>query len=276
MNDHASATARFVAAHVVLLGPEKHARLGIPEAQIEWTMRCLEACGWSRAALTSRRWQWMSSLVERFSIPGIRTHYVLRKQIIEQEVRRAIAEGFQEVVVIAAGLDVLAIRLAQEFPEIAFIEMDQPATQQIKIAAVERWGCPHNLTFSPLDLRSDVIEGSHGWTLFIAEGVFMYLSEQEVGRVLRSLRGRVIFTAMESLGGFRNSSPLVRRWLRWKGEPFRWAIAHDRVPAFLAQYGFNMQHMYESDDIRALAQDRLPAEGEIIIVADDRAAHSRH
>jgi methyltransferase (TIGR00027 family) len=269
LNDHASATARFVAAHVVLLGPEEHARLGIPETQIEWTMRCLQACGWSRAALTSRRWHWMSSLVERFSIPGIRAHYVLRKQIIEQEARRAIADGFQQIVVIAAGLDVLAIRLAEEFPEIAFIEMDQPATQQIKIAAVERWGCPRNLTFSALDLRSDGIEVPHGRTLFIAEGVFMYLSEQEVVKVLRSLHGRVIFTAMESLEGFRNSSPLVRGWLRRNGEPFRWAIAGDRVSAFLAQHRFNLQRMYGSDEIRARAHDRGAAEGEIIIVADD-------
>ena len=89
MRDEASATARFVAEHIVLLGPQVHALLEVPQEQIEWTVRVLEAGGWKRGALSPLR----SSLVERFSIPGIRTHYVLRKKIIEREVRQAIADG---------------------------------------------------------------------------------------------------------------------------------------------------------------------------------------
>jgi len=268
LNDHASATARFVAAHIVLLGAREHARLEIPEAQIEWTVRCLQTCGWSRAALTSRRWQWISSLVERFSIPGIRAHYVLRKRIIEREARGAIAEGFRQIVVIAGGLDVLAIRLAEEFPQIRFIELDHPATQQIKAATLQQWGCPPNLTLLPLDLTRNAIEVPDDRTLFIAEGVLMYLSDEEVRRVLRSLRGRVILTAMESLDGFRGSSPLVRGWLRLKGEPFRWAIARQRIAAFLAVHGLNLQRMYASAEIRELAPGRQVAEGEVIVVAE--------
>lgn len=268
MNDHASATARFVAAHIVLLGPEEHARLEIPESQIEWTVRCLQACGWSRAALASRRWQWMSSLVERFSIPGIRVHYALRKRIIEREARRAIAEGFRQIVVIAGGLDVLAIRLAEEFREIRFIELDHPATQQIKAAALQQWGCPPNLTLQPLDLTRNAIEVPDDRTLFIAEGVLMYFSDEEVRSVLRSMRGRVILTTMESLDGFRGSSPLVRGWLHLKGEPFRWAIARDRIAAFLAVHGLNLQRIYASAEIRELAPGRRIAEGEVIVVAE--------
>ena len=268
MNDHASATARFVAAHIVLLGAREHARLEIPEAQIEWTVRCLQTCGWSRAALTSRRWQWISSLIERFSIPGIRAHYVLRKRIIEREARGAIAEGFRQIVVIAGGLDVLAIRLAEEFPQIRFIELDHPATQQIKATALQQWGCPPNLTLLPLDLTRNAIEVPDERTLFIGEGVLMYLRDEEVRSVLRSLRGRVILTAMESLGGFRGSSPLVRGWLRLKGEPFRWAIARQRIAAFLAVHGLNLQRMYTSAEIRELAPGRQVAEGEVIVVAE--------
>ncbi len=268
MNDHASATARFVAAHIVLLGPEEHARFEIPEAQIEWTVRCLEVCGWSRAALTSRRWQWISSVVERFSIPGIRAHYVLRKRLIEREARRAIDEGFRQIVVIAGGLDVLAIRLAEEFREIRFLELDHPATQRIKMATLQRWGCPPNLTLLPLDLTTHRIEVPEARTLFIAEGVLMYLNEVDVGSVLRSLRGRVILTAMESLDGFRGSSPLVRGWLRRQGEPFRWAIDRERISPFLTQHGLSLQHIYASAEIRELAPGQRVAEGEVIIVAE--------
>src|SRR5205814_2704535 len=77
MRNEPSATARFVAEHILLLGPRVHALLEVPPEQIEWTGRVLEASGWSRGIFSSLR----STIVERFSIPGVRTHYVLRKKI---------------------------------------------------------------------------------------------------------------------------------------------------------------------------------------------------
>jgi len=136
MRDESSATARFVAEHIVLLGPRTHALLEIPPDQIEWTTRVLEASGWFRGPFASLR----SSLTERFSIPGIRTHYVLRKKIIERETRAAIDEGFRQVVVIGAGFDVLALRLASEFPLVTFVELDHAATQNAKRLVGERYG----------------------------------------------------------------------------------------------------------------------------------------
>jgi O-methyltransferase involved in polyketide biosynthesis len=138
MRDEPSATARFIAEHIVLLGPEDHARLEIPADQIEWTVRLLETCGWSRKALARKSSRAMSRLTERLSIPGVRTHYVLRKRIIEQEARKAISDGFRRIVIIAGGFDVLALRLAHEFPQIRFLELDHPATQRVKRETLER------------------------------------------------------------------------------------------------------------------------------------------
>src|SRR5881398_2300279 len=136
MREEPSATARFVAEHILLLGPRIHAVLGVPPDHIEWTHRVLDASGWSRGVFASLR----STLVERFSIPGIRTHYVLRKKIIEREVRAAIAERRRQVVIIGAGFDVLSFRLAAEFSLVTFKELDHPATQNAKRSVAEHYG----------------------------------------------------------------------------------------------------------------------------------------
>src|SRR5439155_26187278 len=131
-------------------------------------------------------------------------------RIIEQEARNAISEGFRRILVLARGFDVLALRLALEFPHVRFLELDHPATQRVKRETLERYGSPKNLTLAAVDLRQERIPAGEEPTLFIAEGVLMYFSEEEVGLILRSLGHRVVFTAMQSMDGFRGSTRLVR------------------------------------------------------------------
>jgi methyltransferase (TIGR00027 family) len=278
MRDESSATARFVAEHIVLLAPRTHALLEIPPDQIEWTMRVLEASGWSRGPFASLR----SSLTERFSIPGIRTHYVLRKKIIERETREAIDEGFRQVVVIGAGFDVLALRLASEFPLVTFVELDHAATQNAKRSAGERYGS--EVAFVATDLRDEPVNvalkrttfDAEEQTVFIIEGVLMYLTEERVTSTLQSIRRaakacRLIFTAMES-DGFAGSTWLAESWLQQQGEPFRWAITPDNVDAFLTRLGFDVLRIYDAAEIRAelppAASGRHVAAGEFVVVAE--------
>src|SRR5438132_3434579 len=257
MRDESSATARFVAEHIILLGPRTHALLEIPPDQIEWTTRVLEASGWFRGPLASLR----SSLAERFSIPGIRTHYVLRKKIVERETRAAIDEGFRQVVVIGAGFDVLALRLASEFPLVTFLELDHAATQNAKKRAAERHESA--IAFVATDLRDEPVNvalkraafDAEEQTVFIVEGVLMYLTEEQISATLQSIRRaakacRLIFTAMEEKR-FSGSTWLAESWLKRRGEPFRWSIKPDDVEAFLIRLGFDVLRIYAAAEIQA-------------------------
>jgi methyltransferase (TIGR00027 family) len=278
MKEESSATARFVAEHIVLLGPRAHSLLGVPPHQIEWTTRVLEAAGWSPSVGSS----WRSSLTEAFSIPGIRTHYVLRKKIIERETRTAIDEGFRQVVVIGAGFDVLALRLAAEFPLVTFIELDHAATQHAKRQASERFGS--DVSFIAADLRDEPVNAAltraafdpEEQTVFIIEGVLMYFSEEQVTSMLQSIRRaanacRLIFTAMEG-DRFTGSTWLAQAWLKQRGEPFRWAITPERVDPFLTRLGFDVLRIYGAAEIRKelppAASGRHVAAGEFVVVAE--------
>jgi len=191
--------------------------------------------------------------IERMLLEGIQLHYACRKRWIEQQVREALASGVRQVVVVAAGFDLLSWRLRGEFPGVRFFELDHPATQRPKKEVLGEMPGVH---FLRVDLSTrgvgdvltehDFYDGRES-AICIAEGLLMYLEEARVIALLSELAaiatpsGEVIFTFMENDGcgsiDFRGQSPLVARWLAGKREPFRWGIAREELPAFLRQAG---------------------------------------
>jgi len=233
------------------------------------------------------------SLLERLTVPGIRLHYALRKRCLEELARAALGEGFGQVVVLGAGFDTLALRLRDASPETKFFEVDHPATQRAKIRALGDEAAGRNPRFVPLDLARCSLESallSHADydpdsdTLFVAEGLLMYLALAEVDHVLNFIRrhsgraSRLAFTFMETRAcgriGFRQSSPLVDAWLRLRGESFRWGLPRVEAREFFAARGLIVREVITSETLRAryLTADGLRhrrlADGECICVCE--------
>jgi methyltransferase (TIGR00027 family) len=229
---------------------------------------------------------------ERLTIPGLALHQALRKRHIERVVRSGLAEGFEQVVILGGGLDTLALRLHGDFPGVNFLELDHPATQRLKRDVVEgrRLAGP-NLKLTPVDFGrqslQDFLAASPDYlpgkrTVFLSEGVLMYLAPDEIDSLFDVIRrqagARFVFTFMEpdvrGRPAFRNSTWLVRFWLRLKGEPFRWGLSRAEVPSFLAARGFSLKELVTEETMRRVRPDddglRLEAvaEGEILCVAD--------
>jgi hypothetical protein len=160
-----------------------------------------------------------------------------------------------------------AARLAPEFPRARFIEVDHPATQAAKRRAVSHV----NLEFVAADLARrrlpDALAGSsyraNASSVFVIEGLLMYLSDAEVAALFAALgelqraRGDVVFTVMEG-ADFHNATALVKRLLARWSEPFKSALRRGDVPAFLAPFGL---------ELRKLA---TPAIGEMLVHATRR------
>ncbi len=113
---------------------------------------------------------------------------------------------------------------------------------------------PENLRFVCLDLAEDEFPTQlfgAGSTVFILEGVLMYLPEQAVGDLfdaMGKLGGghiKVIFSFMtrwpDGSCGFRPHSRLIDCWLALRGEPFTWAIEPERIEGFLTAHGFQLR-----------------------------------
>jgi methyltransferase (TIGR00027 family) len=296
-DDKPSATAYLIASSIFFLSgepqlcsliPEQAARLSHEFAHTQSLIPRL-----FDRALNSKLLRPLARCLERALIPGIKLHYVLRKRYLEEVARDAISNGIRQVVVVGAGFDTLALRLHDNFPATHFFELDHPATQGIKRRVTESAGVrKNNLHFVALDLARQGPEESllkqenfrtGDDTLFVAEGLLMYLAPLEVNRLFGFIRNHsgskslLAFTFMERQAGgrvgFRKSSRVVDAWLRLRGETFKWGMERARAGQFLAERGFKKGETITADRLREryLAPanlNHLPlAEGECICTA---------
>lgn len=206
--------------------------------------------------------------LERLLMPGITLHYALRKRFMEEATRTALAAGVTQVVNLGSGFDTLAWRLHRDHPEVIFIEIDHPATSAIKVPSLLDGGAPPpNLQFLAVDLSrrglAETLEGSPLFqggrsTLFLCEGVLMYLPPPAVDTLLATLGQlcgpgtRFLFTAVEPTGSpANNTGPLLRLLLLFKGEPLAWSLPRSDLAPFLTQRGYRLLDQADDADLVA-------------------------
>jgi O-methyltransferase involved in polyketide biosynthesis len=186
--------------------------------------------------------------------------------------------------------------LHRSHPAVIFIEIDHPATQRLKREAVgaDQAG-GRNLVFQPADLTRQALDEALACvpayrrganSVFVIEGVLMYLTHAEVSTLFRLFGAqggngsRVVFTVMEPMAGgridFHNATPLVKRLLRLWREPFKCGIATAELPAFLHRFGFVPNIVANADTLRSryladfAGNPPVTARGELVCIADKR------
>ena len=298
-----SATAQVVAASLLCLAHEARYAPWLADDPARWREHVMTGSATAKAlrasahwAATRAFWRWL----ERHTLPGAMAHYARRKARIEWHCREALAQGARRVVVLGAGLDTLALRLAPAYPQVQWLELDHPATQALKRAGLARSGAalPPNLHWQAVDLGTPqaLHRAMHDWparpTVFVAEGLLMYLSPAQVGDVIGEVCGsrrkqkmangsiphdvakpasadcgtRLIATYMQrnrdGRASFTPQSPWVACWLRWRGEPFRWAEQPAHMPDWAQRHG-----------LQVLAHEAAPFDAAPFDAAPTDAAH---
>jgi methyltransferase (TIGR00027 family) len=226
-------------------------------------------------------------IAEKLVSPGFVTHYALRKHAIRSALRAAIERGHEQAVFVGAGFDMLSESLPRN---VQAFELDHPATQSFR-------GKPERVDLVPVDLVTDSLTSALAArpsfdetvpTVFVAEGLLMYLERAVVDRVLAELaRGPGERTIILSIvtpdpsahGKVRlHSQRKVVDWImRWIDEPFIWGEGPTEVRETLGRHGFEIVSIESTMDLRdALlsesARKKLPrAPGEIVVVAHKAA-----
>jgi methyltransferase (TIGR00027 family) len=200
------------------------------------------------------RWPWFRELLANV---GGRTCY------FDDQIRRAVQEGVDQIVILGAGYDSRSLRLAVE--GVRFFEVDLPSTQEEKVACLTSEGLRSPATLVPMDLCKDSLRerlGRAGFSVdrpafFLWEGVLEYLPESVGRETLRSIRGLAARGSVLCLDPIHESSsdrPALLRWLgrvaaRVVGEPRHFRLSPDCLGVFLASADWNLEETVEIADL---------------------------
>ncbi|HEX8805161.1 MAG TPA: SAM-dependent methyltransferase [Acidimicrobiales bacterium] len=195
-------------------------------------------------------------------LPGLRRlarlstmpYLAARTLFFDRFVTEALDDGLRQVVVVAAGYDSRAWRLAR--PGVRFFEVDQPATQADKRARAPAGG--------PVYVPADVTDPRLAETLveaglrpdepaaFAVEGLTIYLPEEAAARLLTTLAdvgaaGSRLGVSFES--GFqrqRTTRLLMTRYYRRGGETLQFRLRREDAPSFLAATGWTIEDLLDA------------------------------
>lgn len=257
-----SLTAIKLARVLVFLG--RHEVVGplLPDGAAAAAEDLLVACGhlkpWMlRFYENPKRRTWLERTGDRFG-PGQTLRMGLRKRYMDDEVRTALAEGARQVLVLGAGYDTICMRLAAEFPDRLFVEIDHPGTSADKRRGVEALGRTRdNWQLLGVDLAvsslTEALVGS-SWdararSVVVAEGLLMYLPREAVAATFTAVReqtgpgSRVAFTYMRCDAQGRPQAGaagfLLRVSLKLMGEALHWCVADEQeLAAFMEGLGW--------------------------------------
>jgi methyltransferase (TIGR00027 family) len=181
---------------------------------------------------------------------GRSLHMMLRTRAIDDAILFAVSEGARQLVIVGAGLDARAWRLA-ELSTCTVFEVDHPATQAYKRPRVEGLPpCAREIRFVGADLEHDDVaaalrDAGHAPaepTLFLLEGLTMYLTERAIGSALAAMRrsgtvgSTLLATYFERVGSpFSRALSAVLGTVR---EPVRSAFSPGEMQRTLEGAGF--------------------------------------
>jgi methyltransferase (TIGR00027 family) len=134
----------------------------------------------------------------RFTPPGwLQPSIAARTRFVDERVVAAIAAGLRQVVICGAGYDDRALRFRTA--GVRFFELDHPATQEDKARLLRQAGTgTGDVTLAEIDFRTDDVgtvldladHDAEQPTLFVCEGLLVYLDRDTCRRLLTGLAAR--------------------------------------------------------------------------------------
>jgi methyltransferase (TIGR00027 family) len=190
--------------------------------------------------------------------PGVGEFLVARERYIDDVLQDYLDKDLQQLVILGAGYDSRAYRFERLKSRVKVFEVDHPATQADKVARVKAvFGrIPGHVTFVPVDFNTQTLEmrlPESGFdpnlkTLFIWQGVVMYLTNESVDNTLNfvlqnSAPGNAIvfdYIYHQALNEVRKHGEIsnMRRYRFMTGEGLTFGIEEGTIEAFLKQRGF--------------------------------------
>jgi methyltransferase (TIGR00027 family) len=245
-----------------------------------------------RALLKVTRWSPLRALLFNLSDKGARGVWggvLCRKRYIDDKLLEAARAGIQAVVILGAGLDTRAYRLAA-LGAIPVFEVDLPENVAYKRAKLQAvfGSVPAHVALVQLDFESQDLASalaSQGYrgeykSFFLWEGVTQYLSEDGVQRTLRFLAqakagSRLAFTYVRKDfidGTARYGLDRLYETYRVKEQLWHFGLEPEQVATFLETYGWREVEQVGSQEY--VERYLKPAGREMSIMEIERAVYA--
>jgi methyltransferase (TIGR00027 family) len=179
----------------------------------------------------------------------------VRTSFVDGQVAAAIARGLRQVVICGAGYDDRGLRFRTA--GVRFFELDHPSTQADKARLLGEMGAREEIVLVAVDFSTDdtgaVLElASHDArqpTLFVCEGLLVYLDEATCRRLLAELAGRAapgsvlaasLSTHEDGLDSAEVLAAANARRRTSEAEPWRTILPQAEYLALLEQAGWEV------------------------------------
>jgi methyltransferase (TIGR00027 family) len=210
-----------------------------------------------------------SGLYDRMA-PGAAAFITARERYIDDFLKSCLSEALDQVVILGAGFDTRAYRIA-EIEKTRVFEIDHPDTQSEKLIRLTKaiGRLPDHVSFIPVDFNSESLAerllssgySEKGKTLFIWQGVVVYLTAEGVDSTLAFIASHsspgstVIFDYFynETLHDIsRPEVKMMQRAAKATGEGYLFGIDQGQIEQFLVQRGFDDVRNVNSEDLKRL------------------------
>lgn len=242
----------------------------------------------------------LSRLLTRFLdywAPGGQEFLTIRPRLVDDLAVKLAAEGLEQIVILGAGFDTMALRIKDHLREVTVFEVDHPATQTVKQEVMKRIGAHPNIRFVAVDFeRDDFVEKlcAAGFdrsrkSFIVWVGVSYYLTAQSVARTLEQIAtisnpGTYLvwdYLISEVIDGTTQNHDALDKARRAAqlGEPWLFGLKTDEVADYLAQFGFQLIKDYEPEELRKMycRQRRTPMSYVRIVVCErSRRENAKH
>lgn len=235
--------------------------------------------------------RWLFKLFRQLFFPkGIYEYVIARTKYFDAVFAEVLEQGFDQILIFGAGFDSRALRFSELNKGTRVFELDAPITQQDKLKEYisKRLVVPENLVFVPIDFNKESLAEktteagfiAGGRTLFMLEGVTMYLSQDAVEstfRFMADVSGRgslVIYDYIYSGVLLRENKYYgekdIYKTVANVGEEWTFALEENEVESFLGRYGFLQKDHSGSQEL----EDRYFRNSKGLIVGKINGTHA--
>ena len=197
---------------------------------------------------------------------GLYEYVIARTKYIDAAFQQALQERFDQVLLFGAGFDTRALRFGAVLGDTRVFELDTALTQSAKLQRYreKQLAVPRNVTFIAIDFDKESLpeklrEAGFRPTqrsLFVLEGVLMYLQPQPVEATFRAIGdfagagSRIVFDYVRA-SVLRGENTLygeegATRAVGEVNEPWHFGLEPAQAESFLAGHGFRLTDQEDS------------------------------